>query len=236
MLFQILDWDSNFFGFRTAKILPPQLSQHQITRALDELRLEGVRLAYWASQGKPPYNLKHLGGYLVDKKVTFQVNLKKLAPEDFISTHQVEKYQPGMPEEDLYQLALQAGEFSRFALDPHFPPGKFQALYREWMRKSLNKEIAEEILVIQNEGRIAGMVTLGKKGSQGNIGLIAVSSAFRGQQFGEILIRAAQLWYIQQKLASAVVITQGENKPACQLYHKCNYEIHHTDFIYHFWL
>ena len=109
-----------------------------------------------------------------------------------------------MPEEDLYQLALQAGEFSRFALDPHFPPGKFQALYTEnGCRKSLNKEIAEEILVIQNEGRIAGMVTLGKKGSQGNIGLIAVSSAFRGQQFGEILIRAAQLWYIQQKLAIA---------------------------------
>jgi hypothetical protein len=38
----------------------------------------------------------------------------------------------------LENLALSAGQHSRFKIDPRFPKTIFEALYREWMKKSLN--------------------------------------------------------------------------------------------------
>lgn len=231
-----LDWDSQFFGFKTARILPAALEQAELNRFLDNLRKQGTRLVYWGARSEPPFDVIHLGGRLVDRKTTFEMELPAAINHDTVSGISILPYQSGPAEEILFELALQAGEYSRFARDPQFPREKFQALYREWMRKSLSGELADAVLTAGNADQPLGMVTLSARGDQGEIGLIAVDATARGQHIGAALVRAAQTWYLERGLKRARVVTQGENIPACRLYAKCGYNISEVEYLYHFWL
>jgi dTDP-4-amino-4,6-dideoxy-D-galactose acyltransferase len=236
MAYDILKWDSHFFGIQTARILESRLNLAQLSELLRKMQAEHIKLVYWAAAEMPSFDTAPLGGRLTDKKVTFEADLTSLNPDEWIFSEQVQRYNPGEPMDALLELGVQAGEFSRFARDPQFPQEKFISLYREWTRKSLTGKMADDVLVIQTDGNPAGMVTVGKKDSLGEIGLIAVNAAFRGRQYGELLVRAAQRWYLDHGLQRAQVVTQGDNKPACQLYRKCDYRIKRTDYVYHFWL
>ncbi len=234
MDYQILDWDSEYFEFKTAKILPQQLEESELVKVLDNMRQDGVRLAYWPAKQPVEFNTEALGGRLVDKKVTFIAGLKNIVNDHVIT--KVKLYQEDMPQEDLLELAIQAGQFSRFATDPKFPREKFIALYHEWMRKCISGELADAILVIPEDNALIGMVTVQNKEGVGDIGLIAVKKAYRGKHYGERLVRAAQYWFLEHDIFTGKVVTQRENRAACYLYQKCGYHIKHTDYLYHFWL
>jgi dTDP-4-amino-4,6-dideoxy-D-galactose acyltransferase len=233
---QLLDWDSQFFGFKTARLLPSKLERGQLEHALQNTRTQGMRLVYWNIPNEAPYDVSTLGGRLVDRKTTFVMDLARLNAKDANPEIALQSYQPGTADEVLYNLALQAGEYSRFARDPQFPQEKFQALYREWMRKCLTGELAAAVLAAGNKDHPSGMVTLSDKGDYGEIGLIAVDSAARGKHLGEELVRAAQRWYLEHGLKRAQVVTQGDNLPACNLYRKCGYVVGRVEYFYHFWL
>ena len=123
-----MDWDTNYFGFKTAKILPQLLEENALIKVLNQMREDSIKLAYWPAKEPVEFNTKGLGGLLVDKKVTFIAGLKNIINNQSPPLSQVEKYQADMPEKDLLDLAIQAGQFSRFALDPKFPHEKFIAL------------------------------------------------------------------------------------------------------------
>jgi dTDP-4-amino-4,6-dideoxy-D-galactose acyltransferase len=80
------------------------------------------------------------------------------------------------------------------------------------------------------------MVTLGEKEKRADIGLIAVNTNYRGKKIGETLVRASQMWSIEQGYKFAQVVTQGSNAAACSLYKKCGYALEKVEFFYHFWL
>lgn len=236
MNFEILNWDSDFFGFKTARIQAPRLTSGQLTDILSEARGEHVRLAYWAAVEEAAYDIHALGGLLVDKKVTFEAKLDPSMAGVPDAVHPVVKYHTDIPMEIMTNLAEQAGKYSRFARDPHFPRDRFIALYREWIRKSLTREMADEVLLAIPQDIPAGMVTVSARENWGEIGLIAVDAAFRSRHLGEALVRAAQRWYLERGLKLARVVTQADNQPACRLYQKCGYEISSTEYFYHFWL
>ena len=236
MGYKILNWDSQFFGFKTARILPPILKQHDLEGILERMRTKQVKLAYWSAADKADFDIEPFGGRLVDEKTTFQVDLTALDPDSFAAQPPVKPYQSGRHDETLFELALQSGVYSRYARDPQFPQDKFVALYREWMRKCLSGELADEILVIYEGEEPAGMATVAAKDGMGHIGLIAVDQAFRGKHFGEALVRAAQQWYLDHSLETAQVVTQGDNRAAHSLYRKCDYQIIRIQYLYHFWL
>lgn len=233
---QLLDWDTQFFGFKTARLLPSMLERGQLEHALQNLRAQGTRLVYWSIPNEAPYDVSALGGRLVDRKTTFVMDLTRLNAKDANPEIAVQPYQTGTADEVLYNLALQAGEYSRFARDPQFPQEKFQTLYREWMRKCLTGELATAVLAAGDAQQPSGMATLSDKGDYGEIGLIAVDSAARGKHLGEALVRAAQNWYLARGLKHAQVVTQGDNLPACNLYRKCGYTVGKIEYFYHFWL
>ena len=242
-MYQILEWDSGFFGFTVAHINLPAKGIHSLDSVVSELRRSNVTLAYWSvanSETQPdPKLVTHLGGRLVDTKTTFLIDFERVARpvKTGVCGGGVERYHPSMSKADLRELAIQSGEYSRFAVDPSIPREKFEEMYTIWIDRSAAKEIADEVLVIRNEQqRIVGMVTLGRKGERGDIGLIAVDSEFRGRQFGKRLVRHAQEWFIENGYRYGQVVTQGANTPACRLYAKCGYHVEMAELYYHFWL
>jgi hypothetical protein len=63
--FNILDFDSNFFGFKIAKVVDTNLNTSELTKLILNLKDEGVQLAYFSSNSKLDLSvsnnlLKHL--------------------------------------------------------------------------------------------------------------------------------------------------------------------------------
>lgn len=237
MRYQILDWDSDFFGLKVARIVAPRLSTQELSETLSALRQQQVQLAYWSTGRELEADaIARLNGVLADRKTTFAIDLRSLDFTTTIPADTVEPFTDSMSVPDLESLAIQSGEYSRFAVDPNFPNEKFVALYKAWINRSLRKEIASEVLLIRDGDRIAGMVTLGEKNGRGDIGLIAVGSLYRGRKYGETLVRAAQRWFVAQGYAYGQVVTQGANTPACNLYKRCGYSVEQVENFYHFWM
>ena len=236
MDYQILDWDTNYFGFKTAKILPQRLNKAALVKVLKQMRKENIELAYWPTLEPVDFDTQNLGGRLVDKKVTYIAGLKSITHDRTPFTNVVKLLQKDMPEEDLFDLAVQAGQYSRFARDPEFPHEKFIAMYHEWMRKCIQGEMADAILVIPKKNILIGMVTVQNQQGVGDIGLIAVREAYRGRHYGEMLVQAAQHWFLERNIITGQVVTQRDNRAACALYEKCGYHIKSIDYLYHFWL
>jgi len=236
MQYQILDWDTDFFGMVVARITEPTLNEQELADILFELKAKNAALVYWPSNREFQKDaIKRLGGNLVDKKTTFVMDFGSLNFEEIISTDIVEFYTESMSHKEIEDLAIQSGEYSRFAVDRNIPRDKFVALYSIWINRSLRKEIAEEVLVIREGERVVGMVTLGNKNGRGDIGLIAVDKDHRAKKYGEKLVRAAQHWFVKNGYEFGQVVTQGMNLPACNLYKKCGYSVENEEYFYHFW-
>lgn len=237
MRYEVLEWDSSFFGMKVGRINEGELSSLDLSKLLLTMKEEGFKLVYWPSNGEVSFELgDDTDGFLADKKVTYTTNFLTLNPSSFISTDIVEVFSRDMSVSDIENLAIQSGKYSRFSVDPKLSNKKFVELYKIWITRSLNKEIASEVLLIRDGDKVAGMVTLGSKGERGDIGLIAVDAEYRGRGYGEILVRAAQEWFLLNGYELGQVVTQGENNPACNLYEKCGYKVESTEFFYHFWL
>jgi dTDP-4-amino-4,6-dideoxy-D-galactose acyltransferase len=237
MTYQILQWDSDFFGFRVARIIQSPMTELQIAEVLSELQRQRIRLVYWASEHSwDASECKKQNGQLVDIKTRFSIDLRS-AHLDMRDTHTiVERFDQSMSAHDLEDLAIQSGAYSRYSIDPLIPRERFIALYKIWMSRTLAKEIAKEVLVIREANRVVGMVTLGENTGFGDIGLIAVASDSRGKKYGETLVRAAQSWFFAHGYRFGQVITQGANLPACNLYRKCGFAVEKIEFFYHIWL
>ncbi len=237
MVFELLEWDTNFFGIPTARICPPVMLPGELESTLDTLRKNGIQLVYWPSDAPVDDAIvRSWGGCLVDKKTTYLIDLKDAELCLSAAPPNVVPYDPSMDAGPFMTLAIQSGHYSRFAVDPRFPKERFEQLYRHWITQSLRKEMAKEVLAVQEQGRAVGMVTLRETEKRGDIGLIAVQSEHRGKGYGIRLVRAAQHWFLDHGYAYAQVVTQADNVPACRLYEKCGYAIEKIQFFYHFWI
>jgi dTDP-4-amino-4,6-dideoxy-D-galactose acyltransferase len=237
--FQILDWDSEFFGIPIAEILPDILAVEELDQVLSGLKQEKVRLVYWASNpadegSQRAAQLFH--GFLADKKVTFVMDISQISEQSDRFDWVIEEYSDTLPCADLESLAIQAGVCSRFRCDSRIPEEKFVDLYRLWIRNSVNRQMADAVLVARQAGNIVGMVTVGEKNGRGRIGLLAVNGDMRGKNLGLALVRAAQIWVGGKGLKVAQVVTQGGNIASCKLYEKCGYRIEKVEYFYHFWI
>lgn len=238
-LFRLLEWDTDFFGFPVASIVPVRLTEVELDHTLASMRKAGVRLAYWASDpgdGESQRAALSCGGFLADRKVTYIVDVGKFPRPVDRAGLAIGKYTDPIPTAEMEELALQAGSHSRFKVDPRMPAGKFADLYRLWIRNSVRGKIAAAVIVARREGRIVGMVTVGEKNGRGDIGLIAVDAGMRGMNVGASLVAAAVDWARARGFERAQVVSQGENDAACRFYERCGYSVDKVEILYHFWI
>lgn len=239
-----LPWDSAFFGFPTAKLLPARLDRNALAATLAELGAEGVRLVYWASDPVDAESRAAAAanqGFLADEKTTYRIPLASRPAPPFPSAHVIvplsavhkKNFAPA-----LLALGHRAGLHSRFRTDPRMPAGKCETLYEEWMRKSLSGERADAVLAcLSSDGKsVQGAVTVSASKGAGRIGLIAVAEAEEGHGVGSALTHAALAWVHRSGCGQAEVVTQGRNGAACRLYEKAGFRISRREDFYHFWL
>ncbi|WP_020527308.1 GNAT family N-acetyltransferase [Flexithrix dorotheae] len=233
--YELLKWDTRFFGFPVARIQDGLLIEEKLASVLENLSHQQIKLVYCATKSgidqqcliKSPYS-----GILVDWKITYKKSI------EFVNEHDdhIQSFKHETDDEHiLMQLAREAGRFSRFNKDPNIDKKVFQKLYSLWMQNSLNREGETQVLVYKTNNEIVGMVTLKIVGGVGVIDLIAVDTNFRGKGIGKKLLRAAETFFYR-KTNQLKVVTQGENKKACSFYESFGFEVEEQVNFYHLWL
>ena len=141
-------------------------------------------------------------------------------------------------------LGLQSGVFSRYH-DKNLPEGCYEAMFTAWITNSLNRSLADEVLVAYEEGNEApgneiGFLTMARRGNAVNFGLMAVSDKFRRRGIALAMLFRGILWCLETigQLPNAEVnlYTQGTNGPMTALYDAHGFQRSTLQDVYHVWL
>jgi dTDP-4-amino-4,6-dideoxy-D-galactose acyltransferase len=217
-----LEWDSLFFD--------KKIGQITIERELDILQEDKSKydLIYvFSKNGELNLNL-------VDKKVIYLID-DLISYKDEINN--IELFQDSQNNHaDLLNLALQSGKHSRFKSDSNFKDEDYKKLYTEWIKKSISKDLATDIIIKKSKNKIIGFATLARKTDElADIGLVAVDLAYRGKVLAKEIIMNTLKLAARQGYKKIQVVTQLDNKPANILYEKVGFKKDNLTYIYHIW-
>jgi dTDP-4-amino-4,6-dideoxy-D-galactose acyltransferase len=223
-----LEWDSEFFGYPVGQIQIEKPDRENISNAIKN-SME-FKLVYLISPQRIDFAVTGLK--LVDIKTRLGKQIKSKPNYSFQKIHEY----TGVEDDQLKSLALQSGIYSRFKIDSNFINGEFEKLYLKWISDSINKTIADKIIVYEDGNKnYNGFITIIFKEQFSEIGLIAVDEKSRGNGIGKALLDYADHCTISRKFNKIEVVTQLENISAMKLYKKCGYKIISTKYIYHLW-
>ena len=221
-----LEWDSDFFGISIGKLIIGENFKNQII----DLSSNSYDLIYIFSESILTGLDKEIK--LIDVKVNFVKTLLSVNSNEDCKEFNSELHSY----KELLSLAYLSGIYSRFKLDNKFKNDDFNRLYKIWLDRSIEKIIADHILIEVIDEEIAGFVTLKfHKKNFGQIGLIAVNPKFQGRKIASKLIQACENLCLKNNIGKLIVETQLDNKPAMSLYKHSKFSIQNQQFIYHFW-
>lgn len=230
-----LEWDSNFFGFKIFQLKKPLSCRNDLLVLSNFIKKNDVGLIYYCSNQKIKKSPIWVSNIHIKYLVERIFYTKIIGSDQIESQFSFPEFEEVLPDENLFNIAIQAGKFSRFNLDDKIPKDKFEELYRLWVTNSLKNKKEEKVIVYRSNNKIIGLITLKKINRSGTIGLIAVDSNYRGKGIGKVLMNFAERWFAENGCNKITVITQRENEPACKLYEYFEFKIEKQEFFYHIW-
>ena len=228
---KLLEWDTDFFGYKVGEMFCAQ----NISNLLAENRLN-FRLIYFKVNPNDVLlneECSRNNGVLVDQKITF---IKEGINQNTEIDNSTQLFENEEVSDDLVGLAIQSGAYSRFKIDTNFKNNEFDMLYTHWIENSVNGNLAEKVIVVKEENRIVGLLTLGIKNSNTNIGILAVNTDQRGKGVGKRLVERSFEESLKLGFQNIEVVTQLDNFKACNFYKKMGFVPKQIDNVYHFWL
>jgi dTDP-4-amino-4,6-dideoxy-D-galactose acyltransferase len=236
---KIKNWDSDFFKIRIAEASVYDFKVKNF-RDLKELFLrDEIELVYlYPEDAVSDDSLSHLELF-TDTKLVFRKSLIKrnvsMYQQNLINDN-LSDYMIDEGYHTLLELAFSSGIFSRFRLDPGFRNNEFERLYTEWLNQSINKTIADKVIVIRRQNNeITGFITFKESDSTSKIGLIAVSEKERGKGIGKKLLDFVEAKALDSGLEEIIVETQERNVSAVNFYIKNSFSLIKKIRLYHLW-
>lgn len=237
-LCEYLDWDSQFFCRRIARLTVNRLSQfdlEQIDRWCRSNRIECLYFLADANHRETALLAEDHGFRLSDIRVTLERRLEdgtsigQEIPPDTVRL----ATSGDIPA--LRAIARDNHRDSRFYYDPHFPDALCDALYETWIEKSC-KGYADAVLVSGPPGQPLGYISCHiRDGRQGQIGLVGVNAASRNLRIGQALVTKSLQWFAARGVRQVLVVTQGRNCEAQRLYQRCGFLTSSIYLWFHRW-
>ena len=234
--FEILEWDSTFFGLKVAKVNHfDSIEEFDVIKK--ELTSNQVELAYIFSlpNSKMDAILKNEQVFLADEKVTFARMITEFELEGEVDV--IEEYNDANVTDKMLDIAIQTSEFSRFRIDTNFREDAFKKLYHQWIKNAVEHQGNGKLFVCQDNHVLKGLVYLKEiDETKGSISLIGVDQGYRGEQIGTKLIHQAVFYFSKLGKKEVQVVTQKANMLACNFYTKNGFQIIDTVNVYHLWV
>lgn len=218
-----LPWDSEFFKLNIASVD----ASHEI--ADDDLQQFHMFYSFHSDENR---NYENFHPSFREHKIIFEKHLQQL-PDIDADIRSVGKNFEDLS--TLQQLAYESGKYSRFNLDGNFAERQFKDLYNLWITNSLNRQFADDVLVIYVNDKIGGFVTYKINQEIATIGLIAVVPEFQGQGLGTKLLQRVEHLLFEKGIQKLQIPTQEANLEACKFYTKKGYSILSITPITHYW-
>ena len=239
---ELLQWDSEFFGFRIARVHGDTLTLEKAARVEDWCRRNRIQGLYFLSRSDDPATIRAAeehGFRLMDIRLTFELALDGQPKPMCAPRTDSARIRVSRPA-DLPALRALAGvshRDSRFFADPHFSPVQAEDLYSAWITLDCQGRAAIVFVAVLPNDVAVGYIScyLDPRSQEGSIGLIGVNAPVRGRGIGQSLVDAALHWFREQGVKIVTVVTQGRNRAAQRLYQKRGFLTRHLQFWYHKW-
>ena len=169
---------------------------------------------------------------LADIKITLSRNLREIKYDN------IELTQNDFYNQDdrirMLELGMDLAETSRFYFDENLK-NLGRQIYKEWIKNSINKNFADEIIVCRDDNdRLIGFITVKIKGNNAILDLVKVDQAFAGKGHGKLLM-SKFLSYTASKKTNMIikVHTQLRNLVALQYFQSFGLRVNGYEFVCH---
>ena len=237
-----LPWDTNFFGFRIARVVGHQLDPQRTHDILEWCKTQEIRCVYFLADSDHPSTVRLAednGFRQVDIRVTLQCDMRDRRAMYRNDSSEVANLRTALSKDipTLQAIAGASHTDTRFYADPLFPRQSCQALYETWIKGSCEGD-ADVVLVAELEEQPVGYVSchLFSNSSHGQIGLVGVASQAQGRGVGRALIECSLDWFAEQEVELVRIVTQGHNVPSQRLYQQCGFLSYSVQLWYHKWM
>ena len=234
---ELLSWDTEFFGFRIARIQGDTLNTEKAAEVDLWCRQHEIKCLYFLARldDSLTTQLAEKDGYhFVDVRMTFEW-MKSGRAENRKTILLRNAQENDAPR--LKNIARNSHLDTRFFFDNHFPVHLSKLLYETWIIRSM-EGYADLVLVAVTDNNIpVGYITCHLKGNPpiGQIGLIGVHADHIGHGFGESLVTGALNWFDSRGAQKVVVVTQGRDYVAQRLYQRIGFLTESVKLWYHKW-
>ena len=234
---EYLEWDSQFFGRRIARVKESRITQQSIHEIDSWCRLHRIDCLYFLADSKDRQSTELAQENMfrfVDARMTFELSL---------SVHDAEGKEPSVAirsaaERDiptLQAIARRSHRDSRFYYDGNFLESLCDELYETWIKKSCDGW-AKNVLVAVEGNAIHGYLTCHLTDARsGAIGLVGVAEHAQGKGVGKNLLLSAVCWFARQGVEKISVATQGRNVRAQRLYQRAGFVTRSLEIWFHRW-
>lgn len=235
---RVLDWDSQFFGMRIARLEADAVPEPLLADATAWCVKERIDCLYYLASGADAAAapvLEDAGFRLTDIRITLSLKVPTGAGAASASLSPL-RQAVAADEDALARIARGSHHDSRFYADPRFPPQRCDDLYDTWIRKSC-AGWAKAVVTSGPEGQPDGYCSchVDAANATGSIGLVAVAEHARGKGVGKALIAGALRFFAGSGVQRVTVVTQGRNVPAQRLYQNAGFQTDSVQLWFHKW-
>ncbi|MCY4537076.1 MAG: GNAT family N-acetyltransferase [Chloroflexi bacterium] len=238
-LVRFLSWDTDHFGHRMGRAKIHRLDEESYQLLKDSCKKADLDCLYFLADAGDQATILELqrhGFIFVDIRITFERKVPDSSPPRSDGNAITRSSIVG----DLDALAAIARDSfrsTRFFADPFLNNEKAATMYQIWLRKSLNTDYADRVVVAEVNHESVGFVTchLDRQSSAGKIGLVALSQSAQGKGLSQTMVLHALEWFRGQGMKRVSVVTQGHNIAAQRLYQRCGFVTRSTELWYHKW-
>ncbi len=230
--------DSDRFGIRVARA---QVVPDNLPRVLDFCSAEKIDLliARCSTSDLPAAHDMEMHGFLLtDTLIYYRFDLLKRAIPEDQGELSVRKLQVEDTEQ-VRRVAIEAfkGYLGHYHADPRLDRGKCDETYASWAERScIPKTCADEVLVAECSGGVAGFATLRLNSPHEVEGLLfAVAPEWqRHGVCGSLMIQSLE-WTAAQGAQSMIISTQVTNISMQKVWCRVGFEPSHSYYTLHKW-
>ena len=234
-----LDWDSNFFGVSSGKVILKQgLEGYDLPRVLELMRQ--FTFCTIQNTGNHPFNNAFIAGqtdaFLADINTQFAKTLKPtqgFEPSEPALLGQISDYYP--KNEEIVEIAENAFVFSRFYNDEHITRLQARQLYANWVRNAFQKPNRFFITSMEKTRKVGFLLFSFETPDTIRIELLAVTDQYQNRSLGRRLMALLEEFARTRLVRQICVGTQVDNVPAINFYHKQGYMFRYGSPVYHLW-
>lgn len=215
MAMRPMKWDSEHFGLKMGKISPFILPQANpadkvnwiqgydlLSKLLSDSDRDGYEHINALVHPEDTLGIQLLSSFnfqLMDTTVMYELNLEECTYSFKKSTAMRLVGQEDLPALRKISAACfadRSNNINRFNSDPYFESAKVRKLYKSWVTNSYTGKLADQFLLIEWEGEIAGFITIqnslksiyGSSASAAQIPINAVAPQFKGKGLYRTLV------------------------------------------------